>query len=75
MAVRTNTFYKVYEQSHDGDGIGTILASFHGPSGKADAVARATQLAKENSPMRFTVLTQVSTVYADRRGNVQKRDY
>lgn len=82
MAIRTNKFFKVYEQADpDSEGCGTIVASFSSSrcggdeAALAQAQSEAKRLGRENSPRRFYVLSVVSGHYTDSRGRDQDRSY
>jgi hypothetical protein len=68
--------WKVYEQSHDNDGLGEILVSYtEATGGRAAAEQRARQMATENSPTRFYVLATVASFYRDKEGTLRGKSY
>ena len=77
MAIRTGKSFKVAEQSTDGDGCSTILASFseakHGERAHREACNKRDDLARQNPGTRFYVLETTSGVYVDGDGMLREK--
>ena len=78
MAIRQGKQFKVIEQSHQGDGCGTIMASFSEDT-HSDAIHlandRAVRLAHENPGTRYYVFGTCTGIYEDRTGGIVRRTY